>query len=174
MPLAIAFLSTPALAPAEITPVPARRAAPAFSLKNQNDATVGLAQLQGKVILVNFWATWCHGCKQEIPWYMEFAEKYKDAGLVVIGVSMDEDGWKSVKPFVEEKKLNYSVVIGSEELGNRYGGVDSMPVSVLIDRAGRIADSHSGVVDKGPWEQEIRQLLQEPPPDVSKPQSKVR
>lgn len=171
--LAASLLLTPAVAPAEIARASARRAAPAFALKNQKDETVSLAQLRGKVILVNFWATWCHGCKQEIPWYVEFAEKYKDAGLVVIGISMDEDGWKSVKPFVAQTKLNYSVVIGTEDLGKEYG-LNSMPVSVLVDRAGRIADSHSGVVDKGAWEGEIRQLLQEPMQKASQPPSTAR
>jgi len=167
--VAIVFLSTSAVAPAEIKPVPARRAAPGFSLKNQNDRTVSLDQFRGKVILVNFWATWCHGCKQEIPWYMEFAKKYQASGLVVIGISIDDDGWKSVKPFIEENKVNYPVVIGTEQLGNQYGGLGSMPVSVLVDRAGRIADSHSGVVDKGAWEQGMRQLLNEPNQDASRP-----
>jgi cytochrome c biogenesis protein CcmG/thiol:disulfide interchange protein DsbE len=100
---------------------------------------------------------------------MEFAKKYQASGLVVIGISIDDDGWKSVKPFIEENKVNYPVVIGTEELGNQYGGLGSMPVSVLVDRAGRIADSHSGVVDKGAWEQEMRQLLNEPNQDGSRP-----
>jgi thiol-disulfide isomerase/thioredoxin len=128
---------------------------------------VSLSQYKGKVVLLNFWATWCHGCKQEIPWYMEFADKYKDRGFVVIGVSMDEDGWKSVKPFLQEKKMNYPVIIGNQELMNQYGG-DSMPVSVLIDREGKIADLHSGVVNKGGWEREIQQLLGESSKPVSK------
>src|SRR5215471_1713089 len=172
--MTMGFLSTSSLAPAELKPVPARHAAPVFSLKNQNNATISLDQFRGKVILVNFWATWCHGCKQEIPWYMEFAEKYKDLGLVVIGISIDEDGWTSVKPFIEANKVNYPVVIGTQELGQQYGGLDSMPVSVLVDRAGRIADWHSGVVDKDAWEQEMRQLLNEPNQDGSRPRTEAR
>ncbi len=105
-------------------------------------------------------ATWCHGCKIEIPWYMEFQNKYKTSGLAVIGVSMDDDGWKSVRPFLQEKKLNYPVVIGTQNLGKLYG-VDSMPVTLLIDREGKIADSHSGMVDKNSFEREIRTLLRE-------------
>src|SRR5215471_12705 len=126
----IACWTSPLTAPAEIAPAGYRKAAPGFSLPDSGGATVSLARYQGKVVLLNFWATWCHGCKEEIPWYMEFAGKYKDRGLVVIGVSMDEDGWKSVKPFLQEKQMNYPVIIGNHELMTQYGG-DSMPVSVL-------------------------------------------
>jgi peroxiredoxin len=84
-------------------------------------------------------------CKIGIPWYMDFQNKYKERGVSVIGVSMDEDGWKSVKPFLKENKLNYPVVIGNESLAKLYS-VDAMPVTQLIDRDGRIAESHSGMV----------------------------
>ncbi|HMF90647.1 MAG TPA: TlpA disulfide reductase family protein [Candidatus Angelobacter sp.] len=158
---------SPATAPAEVTAAGSRKAAPGFSLSDSNGAAVSLSQSKGKVVLLNFWATWCHGCQEEIPWYMEFAGKYKDRGLVVIGVSMDDDGWKSVKPFIQAKKLNYPVVIGNQDLMDNYGGF-GMPVSVLIDRDGKIADTHSGVVDKGGWEREIQQLLGESSKPVSK------
>ena len=147
-------------AAADIKPGDTRKDAPGFSLNDNKGNAVQLSGYRGKVVLLNFWATWCHGCQQEIPWFMEFADKYKDKDFVVVGVSMDNDGWKSVKPFMEEKKLNYPIVIGSEAIGKRYG-VDNMPVSLLIDRDGRIADSHSGVVDRKGWEEEIQKLLQE-------------
>jgi peroxiredoxin len=166
--LTMAFWTFTASGCAETGALGSRKPAPGFSLNDDKGAPVQLSDYKGKVVLLNFWATWCHGCKQEIPWYMEFAEKYKSQGFVVIGVSLDEDGWKSVKPFLQEKKLNYPVVIGSEELGRQYGGVDSMPVSILIDREGKIADSHSGVVEKDGWEREIQQLLKE----LSKPAAK--
>lgn len=137
-----------------------RSPAPNFTLTDDKGAKVSLADFKGKVVLVNFWATWCHGCTQEMPWYMEFAEKYKNSGLAVIGISMDDDGWKAVKPFMEAKKVNYTIVIGSDDLAKQFG-LDSMPLSVLVDREGKIADSHSGVVDKAGWEQEIQKLLQE-------------
>ena len=144
--------------PAAITASDSRKAAPDFTLTDSKGAPVRLSDYQGKVVLLDFWATWCHGCKTEIPWYIEFQDKYKDNGLAVIGVSMDDDGWKSVKPFLEQNKLNYPVVIGDRALGKRYN-VDSMPVTLLIDRDGRIADSHSGMVDKDAFENEIRTLL---------------
>ena len=158
--LAIMCLCLPASVPAKIAAPDTRKAAPDFSLNDAGNTPVSLAVYKGKVVLLNFWATWCHGCKQEIPWYVEFQNKYKDRGFIVIGVSMDADGWKSVEPFLKEKKLNYPVVIGNDDLAGKYG-LGPMPMSVLIDRDGRIADSHSGVVDRDGWEAEIRSLLQE-------------
>jgi thiol-disulfide isomerase/thioredoxin len=118
-----------------------------------------LSKYKGKVVLLNFWATWCHGCKLEIPWFMEFQKKYKYSGLAVIGVAMDEDGWKSVKPYIKEKKINYRVVIGNEDLAKQYG-VAAMPVTLLIDRQGKIGGSHAGVVDRAGFESEIRALIE--------------
>ncbi len=142
----------------ELTPASARKAAPDFTLTDAKGETVKLSDYRGKVVLLDFWATWCHGCKTEIPWYMEFEGKYKDKGLAVIGVSMDADGWKSVKPFVAEKKMNYAVVIGNDSLAKEYD-VTNMPVTLLIDRDGKIADAHAGLVDKAAWEREIQMLL---------------
>jgi len=154
-------LSCALLAGASPAPVDnVRKTAPNFTLSDSKGASVRLSDYKGKVVLLDFWATWCHGCKTEIPWYMEFQNKYKDKGLSVIGVSMDEDGWKSVKPFLEEKKMNYAVVIGNEDLARLYA-VDALPVTLLIDRDGKIADSHPGMVDKDAFENEIRVLLQE-------------
>src|SRR5438270_2690708 len=85
-----------------------RKTAPDFTLSDATGASIRLSDYKGKVVLLDFWATWCHGCNIEIPWYMEFQQKYKDKGLSVIGVAMDDDGWKSVRPFSDEKKINYS------------------------------------------------------------------
>jgi peroxiredoxin len=135
-----------------------REPAPDFTLPGRDGAAIQLSGYQGKVVLLDFWATWCHGCKTEIPWYMEFSRKYRKSGLVVIGVAMDNEGWKIVKPFVKEKKMNYPVVIGSEDLAKRYG-VTTMPVTLLIDRQGKIASWHTGVVDKDAFEGELRNLV---------------
>jgi len=135
-----------------------RDPAPDFTLPTANGASVRLSRYHGKVVLLDFWATWCHGCKTEIPWYMEFSRKYKKSGLAVIGVAMDDEGWKLVKPFISEKKMNYPVVVGNEDLAKRYS-VSEMPVTLLIDRQGKIALSHTGVVDKDAFESELRALL---------------
>jgi peroxiredoxin len=133
-------------------------AAPDFTLEDSNGATTKLSGYKGKVVLLDFWATWCTGCKVEIPWYMEFAKKYEHSGLAVVGVSMDQEGWKVVKPFMREKQMNYPVVLGNDDLGARYN-LTSMPLTVLIDREGKIAASHTGVVDKITFENELRALL---------------
>jgi peroxiredoxin len=145
-----------------------RKTAPEFSLTDAEGKPIDLASYRGKVVLLDFWATWCGGCKLEIPWYMEFDTKYKQQGLAVIGVSMDEDGWKSVRPFLEQKKdpetggntaMKYPVVIGNDSLAKQYN-LTSMPMTLLIDREGKIALSHTGVVNKDDFEGHIRQLLQ--------------
>jgi peroxiredoxin len=138
----------------------ARKAAPNFTLDDSLGRTIKLSEFQGKVVLLDFWATWCHGCKTEIPWFMEFQDKYKGNGLVVIGVAMDDDGWKSVKPFVAERKINYPIVVGNQDLEKLYS-VENPPVTLLIDREGKIADAHMGMVEKDAFENEIKSLLGE-------------
>jgi peroxiredoxin len=135
-----------------------RRVAPDFSLVDADGKMVRLSALRGKVVLLDFWATWCGGCKLEIPWYMEFDRKYRRDGLTVIGVSMDDEGMKVVKPFVAERHIEYPVVVGSEAMGKIFG-LGLMPLTLLIDREGRIAVAHSGVVDKDNFEEHVRELL---------------
>jgi cytochrome c biogenesis protein CcmG/thiol:disulfide interchange protein DsbE len=137
-----------------------RKSAPNFSLDDSQGKTLKLSDFRGKVVLLDFWATWCHGCKTEIPWFMEFHKKYESDGLAVIGVSMDDDGWKSVKPFIAEWKIKYPIVVGNQQLGKLYS-IDAMPVTLLIDREGRIAETRAGVVVKDSFEKEIANLLSE-------------
>lgn len=146
--------------PASLTPENARYSAPDFALKDAHDQDVKLSEQKGKVVLVNFWATWCHGCQLEIPWFIDFQKKYEKQGLVVIGISMDEDGWKSVRPWLNEKQVNYPIVIGNQALADRYG-LNGMPLTTLVDRDGKIADVHVGVVDKDATEQKIQALLKQ-------------
>ena len=136
-----------------------RKAAPDFALKDSNGKTVKLSDYKGKVVLLNFWATWCGPCKIEIPWFIEFEQRYKDRGFAVIGVTMDEESWDTVKPYITEKKVNYRVVMGDEAVGQAYGGVDSLPTTFVIDKEGRIASTHVGLVSKSNYENEIVKLL---------------
>ena len=137
-----------------------RKPAANFTLLDSNGAKVTLASLKGKVVLLNFWATWCGPCQVEIPWFIEFNKTYRARGLAVVGVSMDEDGWKSVKPYLATKKIDYPIVIGTEDVAKAYGGVDSLPSTFIIDRDGKIAFSHTGLVGKDTYETEIRSLLE--------------
>jgi peroxiredoxin len=150
-----------------VKPDAERKVAPDFSLNDASGKPIKLSDFKGKVVLLNFWATWCGGCNAEIPEFIEFQNKYKDSGFQVIGVSTDSDGWKVVKPFVAEKKINYTVLLADDEICKLYS-VDAMPVTLLIDREGRIAASHEGVVEKGAGESEIKTLLQENAKDVAK------
>jgi peroxiredoxin len=144
---------------AAVKPEKDRKAAPNFTLKDSNGATVKLADYKGKVVVLNFWATWCGPCKIEIPWFIDFEQSYKDRGFAVLGISMDDDGWESVKPYIEQRKINYRVMIGTEELSTLYGSVDSLPTTFVIDREGRIAVVHVGLVSKSEYQNDILHLL---------------
>ena len=133
--------------------------APDFTLKDAGGADLRLSAYKGKVVLLNFWATWCPPCKAEIPWFAEFERIYKDQGFAVIGVSMDEGSWAAVKPYVAAAKINYRIAIGDERLAQTYGGLESLPETLLIDRDGRIAARHVGLVSKSDYESEIVRLL---------------
>lgn len=136
-----------------------RKAAPDFALKDSTGKTVKLSDFRGKVVLLNFWATWCGPCKMEVPWFMEFEQKHKDQGLVVLGVAMDDDGWDVVKPYLERYRVNYRVVMGTPEIADLYGGVESLPTTFLLDREGRVARTHIGLVSKKDYQDDIDQLL---------------
>ena len=138
-----------------------RKTAPDLVLNDASGATVKLSALKGKVVLLDFWATWCTGCKEEMPWFMEFQQKYKQRGLASVGVALDEEGWQKVRPYVMEHPINYPIVVGDVALGNKFGVTTALPVTLLIDRDGRIAELHVGKVNKAAFEVDIRQLLQE-------------
>lgn len=158
-----AVLSSGSLSEAAPSLLPAvnRSAAPAFTLKDSNGREVRLSDLKGKVVLLNFWATWCGPCKAEIPWFTEFQKKQGSAGLVVLGVSMDEEGWQAVRPYMQKMAMGYRVVVGDERVATQYGGIDSLPQTLLIDRQGRIAVRHVGLTSKSTFEADIAQLLRQ-------------
>ncbi|MEP6962264.1 MAG: redoxin domain-containing protein [Acidobacteriota bacterium] len=145
---------------AKIKPLAERQAAPKFELKDAKGVPFSLADYKDKVVVLNFWATWCVPCKAEIPWFQEFETKYHDKGFAVLGVSMDEDGWKAVTPYVDEHKLSYRMAIGNEQMGTLYGGIDSLPQTFMIDRQGKIASIHTGLVSKATYQKEIEDLLE--------------
>ncbi len=150
-------------ADASVKPEKDRKPAPEFALKDANGQTVRLSDYKGKVVLLDFWATWCGPCKIEIPWFMEFEQQLKDRGFAVLGVSMDEDGWNAVKPYIQQLKVNYRILLGNDQVGEIYGGVESLPTTFLIDRQGKIASVHIGLSSgKEEFKNAITQLLDAP------------
>ena len=145
---------------AEIAKPAARKPANDFSLPGRDGKPVKLSSLKGKVVLLDFWATWCTGCKVEIPWFIEFDKTYRAKGLAAVGVSMDDEGWKTIEPYLKTHPISYTVVAGNFDAAGPYG-ITALPVTVLIDRAGRVAARHVGVVDKKQFEAELQQLLAE-------------
>jgi len=143
-----------------LTPVKARKLAPDFTLKDSHGATVHLSDYRGKVVLLDFWATWCTPCQVEIPWFIEFERSLKGRGFAVLGVSMDEDGWDAVRPYIQKRGMNYRVLLGDEGVAKVYGGLDALPTTLVLDRDGRIAATHTGLSDKREFLDEITSLLE--------------
>ena len=137
-----------------------RKLAPDFTLRDSNGAAVRLSDYRGKVVLLDFWATWCMPCQVELPWFMEFEQSLKTKGFAVVGVSMDEDGWDVVKPYIQKRRINYRILLGDDHTAELYGGVDALPTTFLLDRQGRIAAIHKGLTDdKDGFLHEITELL---------------
>jgi thiol-disulfide isomerase/thioredoxin len=136
----------------------ATAACPANAKHANLDFTVN--DMDGQVILLDFWATWCGPCKMEIPGFVELQEAYRDKGLQVVGVSVDDSPDK-LKPFASEFKMNYPVLVGLErdDLQDAYGPMWGIPTTYLIARDGRICRKNSGVVGKAKYEADIKGLL---------------
>jgi peroxiredoxin len=146
-----------------------RKPAPVFSLTDASGKAVRLSEYRGKVVLLDFWATECGGCKVEIPWFIEFERTYKNNGLAVVGVSMDilysnlknaEEGWSKVKPFVQAHNVNYRILMG-DDLATKAFDINALPATYLIDRNGKIAATYVGLVNKDDVEANIKALLTE-------------
>jgi thiol-disulfide isomerase/thioredoxin len=153
----VAESQTPAGAacPADAKPAPL-----AFTLKDVDNKEVRLSDHKGKVILLDFWATWCGPCKVEIPWFIEFQNRYGKAGFQAIGISVD-DPLDKLRPYVASMKMNYIVLqgLGNEKVQDAYGPMLGLPVTALISRDGRICAKHTGMASKTALEQQIKALL---------------
>jgi peroxiredoxin len=133
--------------------------APEWSLKDVDGKTVRSADFKGKVVILDFWATWCGPCRVEIPNFIALQKQYEKQGLVVVGLSVDEDGAKAVRPFAQKLGLNYPVVLADEKTQEAFGGIEAVPTTFIIDREGRIVKEHMGFADKDEFEHEIKPLL---------------
>jgi peroxiredoxin len=131
-----------------------------FTLKDMNGAEVRLADLKGKVVLLNFWATWCGPCRLEIPAFVELQEKYRDQGFRVVGISVD-DPPEALPPFAKRFKVNYPLIVGvdREDVQKAYGPIFGVPMTFMIGRNGRICMKHVGPASKEQFESEIKSLL---------------
>ncbi|HEY3826965.1 MAG TPA: TlpA disulfide reductase family protein [Bryobacteraceae bacterium] len=138
-----------------------RKVAPDFVLNDAAGAPVRLSDFRGKVVLLSFWATWCTPCQTETPWFVDFQQSYRDRGLVVLGVSLDDGGWNPVKAYIEKTKINYRVMIGNDDIARLYGGLKSIPMAFVIDRAGRVATTHAGICPRGEYEDAVKAILAE-------------
>ena len=134
-----------------------------FALQDVNGKTMKPADFKGKVLLVNFWATWCGPCLVEIPWFKEFQNKYGPEGFQVIGISMDEGGVKDVAPFIQKHSLTYPILLGNEDTASQFGGIIGLPTSYLVDRDGKFYNMHRGLVSRESIEMEIKELLKQAP-----------
>ena len=134
---------------------PDGKLAPEVTFKDLNGKDATLAQYKGKVVLVNFWATWCDPCYIEIPWLIEMQQKYEAKGFTVLGISMDEEGKAAVDPFLAKERfnvngeklpMNYPIVIGNDEVADKFGGLLGYPTSFLISRDGKIVKKVQGLI----------------------------
>jgi len=135
--------------------------APGFALTDLSGQSLTLAQFQGKVVLLNFWATWCAPCQLEMPVFAAWQRKYGPQGLQVIGISMDDEAGPA-RSLAARLELNYPVVMGNERLGARYGGVLGLPLTLLIDRNGIVRSRFQGETDLKPIERQVAALLTQP------------
>ncbi len=138
-----------------------RKAAPDFALTDAFGRTVRLSDFRGKVVLLNFWATWCSPCEQEIPWFIDFQRQHEQQGFTVLGISVDSEGWNAVRPYLERKKVNYPVMLTNDETAGLFGGLQSIPLTIVIDRSGRIAAIHAGLCRRYEYEGDINTVLNE-------------
>jgi peroxiredoxin len=136
-----------------------RQKAPNFLLQTQNGKVIELSKLKGKVVLVDFWATWCPPCRAEIPDFIEVYNIYKSKGIEIIGIALDEEGWSKVTPYIEEAKINYPIVLGSAEVVQQYGGIEAIPTTFIIDKNGDLAGKQVGFLSKEMLEQKLKSLL---------------
>jgi peroxiredoxin len=138
--------------------------APDFELADLDGKKIRLADLRGKAVLLNFWATWCPPCKIEMPWFVDIQKQYGPQGLQIVGVAMDTgNAHDDVAKFAKEMGLNYTVLLGNDKVADQYGGVDSLPTTFYIGRDGKIVTRVFGLVSHSEIEENVRTALKQGP-----------
>jgi len=135
------------------------KTAPAFTLQDLNGKNVTLADFRGKVVILDFWATWCPPCIKEIPDFIELYEQYKDKGFAMLGISLDQEGISVVKSFAQKVKINYPIMMTDGRVDKAYGGITNIPTTFVIDPAGNIQKKYVGYIEKAVFEADIKALL---------------
>ncbi len=133
--------------------------APDFVLSDLAGKPVQLTEFKGKMVILNFWATWCGPCREEIPDFVDLYKKHKDRGLIIIGISLDQAGGDMVKSFVSRYKMNYPVLLTDNQIENSYGGVYSIPTTFIISRNGRVVNRFIGNPGIEAFKREINKWL---------------
>jgi len=133
--------------------------APVWQLRNVDGQTIHSSDFKGKVVILDFWATWCGPCQAELPGFIALQKQYEKQGLTVIGVSVDQIQPAEVKKFAQKSGMNYPVVLSDSNTDQAFGGIDAIPTTFVIDREGRIVKQHLGFTEKEEFEKEIKPLL---------------
>jgi peroxiredoxin len=133
--------------------------APNFKLKTADGKTVELKKLAGKAVVLNFWATWCGPCRQEIPGMVRVYEKYKSKGLEIVGISVDQRGWDVLKQFLAKNTITYPIVLGGQEEAEAYGGIEAIPTTFFVDRKGNIVSKAVGAMEEEDFEKAVKGIL---------------
>ena len=138
-----------------------KSAAPDFRLKSFQGKWLRLSDFRGKVVILDFWATWCPPCVREVPHFVELSHEYADQGLVILGISLDRGGRRVLSGFINKYKVNYPILISDGKVDKVYGGIQGIPTTFIIDRAGNIRQKYVGLRPKSVFEREIIKLLQD-------------
>jgi thiol-disulfide isomerase/thioredoxin len=133
--------------------------APGFELKSLEGQNVKLSDFRGKAVLLNFWATWCGPCKIEMPWFVELQKEYGPQGLQIVGVAMDDSSTQDIAKFVKEMGVNYPILLGTESVGQSYGGVGALPTTFFVDRDGKFVAREFGLHSRSVFVDHIKQAL---------------
>ncbi|HZS47622.1 MAG TPA: TlpA disulfide reductase family protein [Blastocatellia bacterium] len=134
--------------------------APDFTLKDGDGHDVKLSSFKGKVVLLDFWATWCGPCRVTIPELNELSKQYQGKDVVILGVSLDEDGWTAIKTYTAKQSIDYPIVLSTPDVTKLYDDyIDALPTALIIDREGKIRQKFEGITNKEDFEKQIKDLL---------------